>query len=338
MMTNTKPTWLAIVLVGLCLAACSGPATQTAAPATATSAPITIRVAYSSDKGLSDIPSVMAQERLSQQGYIFQPTFYASTELAAAALAQGQADLSYGSPLTYWQLVSKGQAVTLVGEKVASTFLVAGVNQIKDCAGLAGQRLGINSTSALNTVLIKKYIADQCPGTEPQMVIVSGSDTRAASLLAGQLDAALLEASDWAQLDLKAPGQFHIIFNFAHDLPNIIAVGLFASQSFATQHPEALKAYLKANIEVNRDGAQDHSLVVNEAAHQLDTDAATLKPAVDQYFAIKAWDVNGGLTAEKVKGTFDYLSTLDGFDKSLTLDKLADLSYLNAVLDEVGRK
>lgn len=325
---------LLALFVLILASACSG----TAAQATPTKAPLTIRVGYTSSKGPTDIPSQMAQQRLSAQGYVFEPTFYSSGELVVAALSQGQADFGYGNPVSFLLAASKGTKSKWISTKVANTFLVAGVDSIKSCADLANQRLGINSTGALNTTLINKYIKETCPGTQPQMVVVSGSDNRAAALIAGQLDASLLELGDWEQLDAKAPGKFHIIFNFAQDLPDIVITGLFVSEDFAAKHPEAVKDYLRANLQVNRDIAQDHSLVIDEAAKELDMDASTLKPVMEDYFRVNAWDLNGGLTDELVKKNLEFLKTLDGFDQSLTPDQAADLSYLNAVLDEIGRK
>jgi NitT/TauT family transport system substrate-binding protein len=322
------------LLVLLLASACSGAVGQP----TPTAAPLTIRVAYTSDKGLSDIPNLLAQQRLSTQGYVFQPTFYASGELALAALAQGQADLAYGAPFTFWIAIGKGAKVKLISEKISSTFLVAGISKIQSCTDFSGQRVGINSTGAFNTALIKLYITQNCPSTEPQLVVVSGSDTRAAAMLAGQLDASLLEISDWEQLNAKAPGQFHIIMNFAQDLPQVVGVGLFVNEDFAAQHPEAVKAYLRANLEVNRDIAADHSILLNEAVKQLDIEADTLRPVVEDYFKIKAWDVNGGSTDAKIKANVDFLKTLDGFDQTITPERGADLSYLNAVLGVIGRK
>lgn len=338
MQRMTLRTNLHNLLIGLLIltlaSACSGTAAQT----TPTVTPLTIRVAYTSAKGLSDIPSQLAQQRLSAQGYVIEPTFYSSGELVVAAVSQGQADFAYGNPYTFVLASTKGAKSKWISTKVANTFLVAGVESIKTCADLANQRLGINSTGALNTILIKKYINQTCPGTTPEMTVISGSDNRAAALIAGQLDASLLELADWEQLDAKTPGKFHIIFNFAKDLPEMIVTGLFVSDDFAAKHPDAVKDYLRANLQVNRDIAQDHSLLLNEAAKELDIDAATLKPVVEDYFKFNAWDQNGGLNDNLVKVNLDFLDTLDGFDTSVTPAQVADLSFLNSVLDEIGRK
>jgi NitT/TauT family transport system substrate-binding protein len=203
---------------------------------------------------------------------------------------------------------------------------------------LGGERLGIHSLGSPNTALINSYISQKCHGTQPQIIVVSGSDNRATALLAGQLDAGLLEIADWVQLDAKAPGKFHIIFNFAQDLPDIVITGMYVSDDFAAKHPVAVKDYLRANLQVNRDIAQDHSILLNEAASQLDIGAAQLKPVVEEYMQLKAWDVNGGLTVEKVKANVDFVKTLEGTDPNITPENAADLSYLNAVLDEIGRK
>jgi len=322
------------LLTLILVSACSGAVGQP----TPTVAPVTIRIAYTAEKGLTDIPSILAQQRLSAQGYTFQPTFYASGELAVAALAQGQADIAYATPLLFLTPASKDVKVKWIGEKVSNVFVVVSTSKIQACADLADQRLGINSVGAFYTALITKYMKDNCPDTQAQMVVVAGSNNRLSALLAGQLDASLLQLSDWEQLEAKAPGQFHILINFAQDLPDIVVTGTFVTDDFAAQHPDAVKAYLRTNLEVNRDITQDHSILLNEAAKQLEIDADTLRPVVEDYFKIKAWNVNGGLTAAKVKTNLDFMKTLDGVDQTATPETVADLSYLNAVLDEIGRK
>lgn len=129
-----------------------------------------------------------------------------------------------------------------------------------------------------------------------------------------------------------------MLSDFSHDLPDLVIYGTSVNTNFATQQPAAVKAYIKANLEVNRTIAADHALLLHEAARLLDQDEDSLKPLVDRYFELNAWDQNGGLTAEKVAYNYDFLVSLGDFKVGLTTDQLADLSYLNAVLAEIGRK
>jgi ABC-type nitrate/sulfonate/bicarbonate transport system substrate-binding protein len=195
-----------LVIFALVLLLFSAGCVSSAVQVTSTAAPILIRVGYSSDKDLGDIPSLMAHERLSKQGYQIEPTFYASPDLAMAAAAEGKTDIIYGGPKTMWLAADKGAPLTLIGEQNASTLLVEVVDSIQTCADLADKPFGIHSEAATTTSMLKRYLQDNCPGTQPQFIVVAGSDNRAAGLLAGQLQAAVLEVADAVQLELKTPG------------------------------------------------------------------------------------------------------------------------------------
>jgi hypothetical protein len=50
------------------------------------------------------------------------------------------------------------------------------------------------------------------------------------------------------------------------------------------------------------------------------------------------WDPNGGITQDGFQSTIDFFTNSGAIDPGLTVDKALDLSYLNAVLDDIGRR
>jgi hypothetical protein len=52
----------------------------------------------------------------------------------------------------------------------------------------------------------------------------------------------------------------------------------------------------------------------------------------------KVWSPNGGLTEENMQNTLSFYQDNLEMDMNLTVESVADLSHLNAVLDEMGRK
>jgi len=314
------------------VAACAGPTTP------ASSTPVLIRVGYGSGVDLGDIPSLIAHQHLIEQGYQVEVTNFATLELAVTAATDGKIDVLYDSPKLVWTAIAQGANLALIGEQNANTLLVETDQSIQSCADLDGQPFGIQSEVAVSISLLRKYMEENCPTAQPQFVVVAGSENRAAGLLAHQLKGAILEVADSVQLELKAPDQYHVLSDFSQDLPNFVVYGLSVNTEFAQQHATAVHDYLKANLEANRAVAADHSLVLTEAVRVLEQDQTVLQPLVDKYFAINAWDQNGGLTSEKVNYSYDFLVSLGGFEVNLTLEQRADLSYLNAVLDELGQR
>jgi NitT/TauT family transport system substrate-binding protein len=325
---------LCILILALLISACAiVPARPTTTPT-----PITIRIAYGSDIDLGDIPSLITQERLIQQNFRIETTFFATADLAAEALAKGDMDLAYGAPQTFWTAASKGGAFKLIAEQVTNTFVIVARSDLAACADLDGKALGLHSENAMGSALVYEYIKLNCPSAQPQYLVMPGSDNRAAALLQGELDASLLEFSDFDNMETQAPGKFRVISNIARDIPDLIMVGLFANDSFAGQHPDVVENYLKTSLEVSRDIASDHTLLIGTAVEKLGTSPDLLQRGVENYFNIRAWDLNGGLTTEKLAFTLDFMTQLGTLDSSITAERAADLTYLDAALETIGRK
>lgn len=317
----------------LLLAAC-GLGSQ---PAVSTQ-PLKIRVAYTSNADMEDIPSLIAHDRLREQGYEVEEIFYAQPELAVAALADGKGDFAAGSARTFWAGVSQGAEIVTIMEHASNSWTLVAVPEIQTCADLAGQTLAIHSDGSIGKALVDAYIYENCPGVEPEFVIIAGSENRAAALLAGEITVTPLELADVVQLDLKAPGKFHTIVNFAQSLPNLVATPVYVSQNFATEHANVVKDYIRARLEVYRTIAADHKLVDVRAAKVLEIDKDLLPKVVAAEFEAGGWDVNGGLTVEAVQYSLDFFIQSGGLGAGLTAEKIADLSFLNSVLDDIGRQ
>ena len=82
---------------------------------------------------------------------------------------------------------------------------------------------------------------------------------------------------------------------------------------------------------------QDRQVLKEAIARYLPNDASALGDA-DTYLARKAWDVNGGMNAERSQSTLAFLNEADLVPSGLQIDQLVDLSFLNAVLAKIGRK
>jgi hypothetical protein len=79
-------------------------------------------------------------------------------------------------------------------------------------------------------------------------------------------------------------------------------------------------------------------VLYDKAVEQLKLDSNAAKTLVDAYLAANAWDPNGALTRENIQYTLDFLKQTKDVPAELTFEDVADLSYLNAVLAELGRR
>ncbi|MFQ5855417.1 MAG: ABC transporter substrate-binding protein [Anaerolineae bacterium] len=344
MSTYKRVIWLSLALVAVTLlAACVAPTPEVREVEVIREVEVPverphIRVAYPSIVDMEDIPSVMAHQLLVEQGYAVTPTFYAQSELAVEALARGDADFGNGADRTFWAAISKGANIVTIMEQAANGWAIFAIPDIQTCEDLGGRRFAQHSEGAVSKAMSDAYILENCPGTEPEILIIPGSENRAAALLAGEIDASPVELADAVQIELQRPGEFHVLANFAVDVPKLKTTALYVNGDFAAEHPEAVKDYIRALLTVHRQIVKDPDSLIAEASKWLAIDPEVLPKVVEAQFAANSWDVNGGLDEDSIQFSIDFFTNAGRLDPGLTVDDVADLSYLNEVLDEIGRQ
>ena len=299
-----------------------------AAPAP-TGRPI-IRVAYS-QLGLQDLPSLLADAALEAEGYNVEETFFALSELGAEALVRGRVEFAVGSVRSFWAAAGRGAHIRTVMEHVANAHRLVADDRITTCAGLDGRRLALQSESAAGTALARAYFAQECPSMRPQTLLVPQSESRAAALLSGHLDAAVLELGIFLWLDQQAPGRFHILEDFAARWPGIKVSGVQVNTDFAKKHPDVVRSYVRARVVANRAVLADPSLLVAEAMRSIGG-SASWPAVVRAYVGMMAWAPDGGLTEADVERSLAFFKRTTGLKPDLTVADVADLSVLDAVL------
>jgi NitT/TauT family transport system substrate-binding protein len=293
-----------------------------------------IHVAYPSAADLGDLPSLMVEAQLTREGYDVRTTFYARAQLAVEAVARGHADVGMGSTRTYWAAIARGADVVTVMEQVANGWSLVARPEITTCAGLHGKRLALSSEGSLSAALSLAYVRRSCPGTEPRIVIIAGSENRAAALLAGAVDASPVELAEAVRLGRKAPGRIHTLVDFAATQPGLKTTGVHVNRAWAEKNPAAVEAYMGALLEVHRRARSDAAGLTAEARRRLAIDG----PVVAAHLAAGVWDVNGGLTTKAVADTLEFFIAAGSLPRGLTPQRVADLGPLERVLAGLGRR
>jgi len=78
-------------------------------------------------------------------------------------------------------------------------------------------------------------------------------------------------------------------------------------------------------------------VLYDEAVARLSLDAATAKAIADSHLQQDIWKIDGGLTPGTIQSTIDFLVEAGAMPRRLQVQDVADLSYLDAVLREMGR-
>jgi ABC-type nitrate/sulfonate/bicarbonate transport system substrate-binding protein len=320
-----------LLLLGLLVSSCARqPATPTRSA--------TIRFFDISNLDVRDIPMLMALDDLRSQGYHVETTYLASSSLIAEALARGDADLALLNNLTMWSAIAKGVDARTIVEPVAPTTMLVAQSAITHCSRLNGLGVGVASATGLSPARLERYFQLTCPGTVPTYVVISESSGRTAGLLSDNLAAALLPVEELFRLEQDAPGRVHILADMAAIFPGVRQDGVHARAAWARENPQVVQDVLKALLNANRKVMANPTLLTEEAVKRLELDPVTARAIVELHLAQGVWDANGGLTAERVQSTLDFLVEIGSLKSGQTVSDVADLSYLEAVLREVGRR
>jgi ABC-type nitrate/sulfonate/bicarbonate transport system substrate-binding protein len=288
--------------------------------------------------GVKDLPWLMAIDALRAQGYTVEVTELAKGELVAEAMAQGDIDIANVTPSIAWAAIAKGADIRTVAGNYDNAFYLAVKKEQQTCRDLDGRSLAFSSRQATGYILFEDYIKEHCPGVTPQILLISQSPSRVAALQAGEIDGAYLELEDWLALERQKPDDFHVLLDFGKEYPDFLGSGFCARGTWAEQHPEMVKDFARALITFQRELAANPERLQAEIMKLYEMDAAEARRLAEAYLAAGIWDLNGGLTGENIQYTIDAMAVDGALPAGLKADGVANLSYMNAVLDELGRK
>jgi NitT/TauT family transport system substrate-binding protein len=313
-----------LILAGLFLAGCQSAPTPAPKPS--------ISVAYPSEPDLGDVPTLMALDLLRSQGYEVRETFFAEPPLAVEALSRGDAQFSFGSMETHWSATEKGAKIVTIMEQLRDTWVLMASNEISQCSDINGKKLAVSSPGSGSAALVRAYITKNCPGTEPELMLISGSSNRAAALLAGEVDVTPVELPDVEELLKEAPDKVHVMVTFAEDLPDVMVTGVHANLEFAEANPEVVKDFLNALLTVYKQNEADSAALVRKAAEVLKAEPAEIEPIVKTHLDFHAWPPDGGLTEARVTSTLDFYVANEDLEQGITASDVANWDYLQIAL------
>jgi ABC-type nitrate/sulfonate/bicarbonate transport system substrate-binding protein len=290
-------------------------------------APPSIRAAYIGDVSFADLPSLLAHERLRAQGYVVEEARYSATDLLIDAVARGTADIGNASVTAAWTAVARGARVKTLMEHAANPHRLVAVAGISTCADLDGRSLAV-SEAGIATVLIRRFLADECPDAQPDISYIQESGNRVAALLAGGIDAAGIDLSQLHWLEEQAPSRFVVLGQFAERWPDVKTLGVHVNADFAAARRDLVVEYVRARVAANRDLLADLTLVVAQAERHLGPSPRW--PGVAKaYLEARTWAADGGLSESDVTRTLAFFANEPLLQASA--DSVADLSFLREI-------
>jgi ABC-type nitrate/sulfonate/bicarbonate transport system substrate-binding protein len=296
-----------------------------------------IRYADLINVDVRDVPLLMAADDLATKGYTIDKVYLSSSAITTDLLIRGEVDIAMINNQTVWTAIAKGADLRTIGPFTATTGVLAVRDQIASCQDLAGRSVGVPTSAGLSPLLFRTYLSRHCPAIQPELVVLPESGARADALLTGRLEAALLPSEELLKLQRLAAVRLHALYAYASEFPDVQAEGLHVRREWAAQHAAAITDFLRAQLLAYRRVIDHPQVLFDESVKRLSIDADTAKTIGGSHLAMRIWDGNGLLTPDNVQSTIDFLITAKALPEGMRTTQVADFSYLNAVLDEIGR-
>jgi NitT/TauT family transport system substrate-binding protein len=293
--------------------------------------------------GLGSVAFRAAIDELKGQGYTIETPVLTESELVSQGVASGQFQFGSGANSAALLAMEKGAAMKFVVDRNANEWVVVVTKNIANCEQLASSRVAIHSSGSVSGAMLRDWIKKQCPGSTFAPLIISGSQNRAAALLAGQIDGTPAELRDWIAISSKNGDDYKVLVDFAGDLPDLHPTSLYGNTEWITKNPDVTKDLVREIVlqhrRINSEPGYLLSLyqkfLPDEAA-----DVAIAKLVTDKYVELGLFDDNGGLTTAAVDYTVKFFGPNGTGDLAadLPVDAVSDLSFLQKALAEVGTK
>jgi NitT/TauT family transport system substrate-binding protein len=328
-----------LVLLGIGLVACAAPK-PAPVPTTITPAHKSgiLRIAIVRTPNVKDIPRLMAIDVLKEEGYTVTLQAYNDSALIPAAMQREDIEIGDSTSNQAWTAITKGLDVRSVVGLANMTFYFVTKPDVQTCRDLDGRSIAFSNRTSVGYVMFDDYLKQKCPGASPQIVLISDSHNRIAALQSGNVDGAYLEIEDWLQLDSQAPGKFRVLVDFAKEFPKVQYSTFTVRRAWAQQNPEIVKDFIRALLAAHRRLVGNSGLLRDAIVKYLSVDTAAAQYSANAITPLKVWDVNGALTTENLQYSIDYFEVKSSLQSGTKVNDVADLSYLNAVLDEIGRR
>ncbi len=287
--------------------------------------------------GVSTVALLATIADLNKQGWDIQTPELSAGELQLQGVAGGQFQVSSGNGPNTLLAAQSGLPVKIVMARIKNEWTLYAKKEIAECAQLDGAKLAIHSEGSPATFMTRDWIANNCPGIQPNYIILPGSENRYAALLAGEIDASPIELPDAIALEAEAGDRFGRLASFAETLPDLLLTPIYANTDWAAANPNTLTALIEAILLQQRRFNDDPAYFKQRIIETLPgTDQDRLDAVVKAYTELEMYDRNGGILPEQQQYTIDFVTNAGGLEPGLTPEQAFDRTYLDAALERIG--
>lgn len=262
------------------------------------------------------------------------------TPSAIAALQSGEGEMANIGVDALLQVIHNGatdfRAVTSPNKSLP--FLIASKDDIATPADLAGRSFGVGRVGSLDHSLSTLVLDSLGVSIDDSEIVALGQpNVRGQALLAGQIDATTISIGVWSELpDTEG---LHVLVDQAayYDGAPVVNKVNAVTGDVLAERPEDVEAVIRALTRLSRDFSENPQMWVDAMADvRPDVERETLDLLADAF--VGTWSVNGGMSAQELTFTADWLYETEDFAdlEPLALEDWVDFGPLDAVLAELG--
>ena len=273
-----------------------------------------------------------AMERSNKKhGYRGEWVELAGSEVAVSGIASNKFQFGAGVAATVMTAQQEQDApLTFIGDFMRMFWTLVASNDIKTCDDLDGVNFGLHSPGGVSTAIYKSWFTKTCDDSvKPKVLYVEGSPNRLQGLLAGQLDATMLEVDD--TLDLPAD-RFGIMVNFSKDLPEIEANTVYANDTFLKEHPEVATDLLAEMSALAKEVKADPSVMADLIKKYKPELAKRADQIAKAYVDGNLFAEDGAMSMEDLTKTIELYQEAGAVKPGLKAEEIADRQYLEKAL------
>jgi NitT/TauT family transport system substrate-binding protein len=295
---------------------------------------LNLKIGHPSSISFYDVPTQMTHERLNKEGWKVESINFTRTDLNTQALAQGTVQMSIALSIDPLRVVEKGGKIKWLMENTPGEFVMIAKKEIAQCENLTGTKFAIHGETSGTSVAAKRWILDVCKAS-PTIMVLPGGENRIIALRNGQIDATLVQLSDWLNLEAQAPGRFHVIVSGGPF--NISGSGLWANSDWTEKNRGVVTAYVAETLKTFRMINGNPKLIETAAAKYVpDTRPEALPATVKAYREIGAWPQNGG-DASMLENAIRFFTERGELKPGLDSTQIVDTVILQSALKTIGK-
>lgn len=283
--------------------------------------------------GVSTVGILATVADLNAAGWDIQTPELTAGELQLQGVASGEFQISSGNGNNVLVAAQQGLPVKAIASRIKNEWTLYSTSDITECAQLDGKRLAIHSEGSPATFMTRNWIAENCPGINPEYIILPGSENRYAALIQGEIDASPIELSDAIALEAEGGDRFARLTAFADTLPDLLLTPVYANTQWTAENPNTTTAFLVALLDNYRRFNEDPEYFKQRVIETLPgVNQDTLDAIVENYVALEMYDGTGGITPAQQQFTIDFVTNAAGIEPGLLPEQAYDRTYLDAAL------